>query len=250
MIGHYADRLDKEKPEHKSLVAELRKEATVEGLAFTNLKKRFEGVPRKPANDAEAKQALDSLARLEVAADPGVFDDGLADIVNVLAGLSGGTLPRIEGAVHEKTPEAGAGSYLVGNPAYGQWRQSSSGTSFWEFYGQYALFRDVLWGGPSWTQDRWYRDRGWSFYGDRGRHYYGSRASQNQWSTVERRNPQVPKKTFRSTASERRVSTYGKTADRKAGTVTRRANAHSGYGASVRGTTIRRTSSWGGRSGK
>ena len=180
-----------------------------------------------------------------------MFDESLADIVNVLAGLSGGTLPAIAGAAGEKAPEAGAaGSYLVGNPSYGQWRQTGSGTSFWAFYGQYALFRDVIGGGRSWTQDRWYRDRGWSYYGDHGRHYYGSSSSQKQWSTVAKRNPDVPRKTFRSTGSERRLSTYSKTVDRKPGTVAKRANAHSGYGASVRGTTTRRTSSWGGRSGK
>ncbi len=32
----------------------------------------------------------------------------------------------------------------VGNPQYGQWRSGSGGRSFWEFYGQYALMRDLL----------------------------------------------------------------------------------------------------------
>jgi hypothetical protein len=36
------------------------------------------------------------------------------------------------------------GYQYVGNPRYGQWRNDSSGNSFWEFYGKYALFRDVL----------------------------------------------------------------------------------------------------------
>jgi len=37
------------------------------------------------------------------------------------------------------------GYAYVGNPRYGQWRESN-GSRFWEFYGQYALMRDLLWG--------------------------------------------------------------------------------------------------------
>ena len=32
----------------------------------------------------------------------------------------------------------------VGNPRYGSWQTNSSGMSFWAFYGQYALMRDLL----------------------------------------------------------------------------------------------------------
>ena len=32
----------------------------------------------------------------------------------------------------------------VGNPRYGEWRTNSSGQSFWAFYGQYALMRDLF----------------------------------------------------------------------------------------------------------
>ena len=63
LIGHYADRLDKEKPEHRPLVGELRKEATTEGLAFGNLKKRFAAVPARPKNDEEAVQARSAVWR-------------------------------------------------------------------------------------------------------------------------------------------------------------------------------------------
>jgi len=36
------------------------------------------------------------------------------------------------------------GYQYVGNPQYGQWRQHASGTSFWEFYGKYAMMRDAF----------------------------------------------------------------------------------------------------------
>ena len=248
LITHYAAQLDRTKPEHRELVAALRKEATVEGLAYGNIRRRIADVPREPGDDKEAQLALDSLSRIEAAADPEVFDDSLVDVVNVLAGLSDGALPAVEGAAGAPPPKGGAGSYLVGNPAYGQWRQNSSGSSFWEFYGQYALFRDLLGGGRGWSQDRWYRDRNWSYYGDQGRHYYGSRNDQKQWTDTARRNPDVQKKSFRSTSSARRLSTYGKATERRPAATAARAKSHSGFGASVRGT--KRTSSWSRSGGK
>ena len=36
------------------------------------------------------------------------------------------------------------GYQYVGNPRYGSWRRDSRGGSFWEFYGQYALFSHLL----------------------------------------------------------------------------------------------------------
>ncbi len=44
----------------------------------------------------------------------------------------------------ETTTPHPPGYDYVGNPKYGQWRTDSSGRSFWEFYGQYALLRDLL----------------------------------------------------------------------------------------------------------
>ncbi len=49
-----------------------------------------------------------------------------------------------------KTPEGEnnvahpPGYDYVGNPRYGTWQTNSSGMSFWAFYGQYALMRDLL----------------------------------------------------------------------------------------------------------
>lgn len=51
-----------------------------------------------------------------------------------------GVLP--EDAVTVASPP---GYTYVGNPRYGRWEQRD-GRSFWVFYGQYALMRDLLWG--------------------------------------------------------------------------------------------------------
>lgn len=44
---------------------------------------------------------------------------------------------------YASTP-APPGYHMVGNPAYGEWKNDASGNSFWEFYGKYRLFTDLL----------------------------------------------------------------------------------------------------------
>lgn len=244
VIRTYADFVRAERPELAKLAGELRKEATVQGLKFTNLGARLKAVDAKPRGEAEASRALDDIVRIEAAADPVVFNDSLVDVLNVLADLSGGKLARMEGAASEKPSEHGAGSHLVGNPAYGSWQRDSAGGSFWAWYGAYALFRDVFWRPGRYYHNDWYPRRGWSYYGDVGRNYYGSRADQRRWGDAARRHPNVPRKTYRNLRSERRLSTYGRSDTRSAAKTVRRASSYSGYGSSVRGTGT------GGRTGK
>lgn len=52
-------------------------------------------------------------------------------------------LSKGEDGVVERTQEP-AGFQYVGNPRYGQWRNDSSGSSFWEFYGKYALMSHLF----------------------------------------------------------------------------------------------------------
>ena len=249
IIKTYAGAIARDRPNLAKLAAELRKEATTDGLKFTNLRARLKAVKAKPRGKAEAARALDGIARIEAAADPVVFNDSLVDILNVLADLSGGKLARVEGAAGKKPSAQGAGSHLIGNPTYGRWRRDSTGGSFWAWYGGYALFRDVFWRPGRYYYNDWYPRRGWSYYGDVGRNYYGTRTDQRRWSQASQRHPNVPRKTYRNLRSERRLSTYGRSDTRTAAKTTRRASSYSGYGSSVRGTSARRSSS-GGRRGK
>ena len=63
------------------------------------------------------------------------------------------------------------GYQQVGDERYGQWRQDSSGRSFWEFYGQYALLSHIVGGfGRPIYRDDWNgyqesRRRGQTWYG-------------------------------------------------------------------------------------
>jgi len=82
---------------------------------------------------------------------------------------------KTNGTVDKKTSPPGYNQY-VGNEKYGQWRQNSDGTSFWEFYGKYAFLRSILGFGYSpiyyggWNDYRRnYYPYGRSYYGDDGR---------------------------------------------------------------------------------
>ena len=70
----------------------------------------------------------------------------------------------------------------VGNPQYGFW----GGGGFWQFYGQYALMRDLMggWsvGRNDWEGYRRNRERGQPYYGPSsgGKPTFGSRGAQTQ----------------------------------------------------------------------
>ena len=93
-----------------------------------------------------------------------------------------------------------AGYHYVGNQNYGRWEQRG-GQSFWVFYGQYALMRDLLGGGgrPIYRGDyddyRTYRERRRPYYGKNRE--WGSRGSVTQKqrpSAFARRKQAVAKK--------------------------------------------------------
>ncbi|MCS6968841.1 MAG: hypothetical protein RMJ44_09005 [Cytophagales bacterium] len=63
-------------------------------------------------------------------------------------------------------------SQFVGNPQYGQWRTASDGSSFWEFYGKYAMISNVLGLVGSMINRNSYEDYYYNYRGTRP--YYGS----------------------------------------------------------------------------
>jgi len=63
-----------------------------------------------------------------------------------------------------------AGYHYVGNPRYGSW-ENRGGGSFWVFYGQYAMMRDLLGGGRGMIGRNDYGD--YRTTRERGRPYYG-----------------------------------------------------------------------------
>lgn len=215
----YAAYIRKTQPDMTLLVSTLEKEATVEGGRFQYLNARYQDVLAKYPKQAEQSRqvsiAITSEARaIALAAGYTVFNDGLVDVVNVLADMSRGKLPKL-GFSETTNKEMPPTQHLVGNPSYGRWQSNSSGGSFWAWYGQYRLFSDVLgWNsGYRYNQNRWYSSRSPSYYGDVGRHYYGSNSSNKSWGQIAKRNPNVkanraPANKIKNFKSTSRLSNY------------------------------------------
>jgi hypothetical protein len=95
----------------------------------------------------------------------------------------------------ENTTPHPPGYDYVGNPQYGQWQTDSSGRSFWEFYGQYALLRDLFGWGPrviyrdDYDLYQTFRARNRPYYGPTGQEYgtRGTITRQTKPSFFERR---------------------------------------------------------------
>lgn len=83
-----------------------------------------------------------------------------------------------DGVVHKETAPAGYSNY-VGNPQYGRWRERN-GTSFWEFYGQYA-FLSSMFNLATYPIRRSYWNTYHGGYYGTGRPYYGP--SNNPYGT-------------------------------------------------------------------
>ena len=195
LLAVYADKLSVDHPEYRDVARLMKQEGTREGTLYTGLKTRV-GVVRDSVQSIESGRApnykalASELNSIHAAADPSEFNRALADPVNVLADLSGGTLARVDAVSAQASKTAngagdfGPGSQLVGNPNYGQWRTNSSGTSFWVWYGQFSLMRHLM-GGPRIGYGDWSGRRDYSYYHDYGRSNYTSPRARAQQAQVE-----------------------------------------------------------------
>ena len=223
LVKTYADTLMQSKPNLKAVAELLRKDGTSNGALYQNLNTRLAAVNLRPRDEREFTVSNEELLSLDAAGDPVIYNDSLIDVVNTLADLSGGELERVNipADALTATVNGGAvpGSYLVGNPSYGQWQSDNRGGSFWRYYGQYRLFSDLAFG-PRYYRgaigyNAWYGGGSrYSYYGDYGRQTYGSRGdrSYNQSRQQEMRSkglkPSRPAKQYGSAAGRARVSNY------------------------------------------
>ena len=234
MIRYYADAVARKKPDLAALTGELSKEARREGFAYKHLATRLNQVELNPSNDVAMDHAFEEVARLDAASDPDVFNDSLVDIINVLADLSEGELARLNYDPTAERRKEGAGVYLVGNPAYGRWERHSSGSSFWAFYGQYALMRHLIFRPGPYAYGTWYGSRPWTYYGGVGRNYYGTAEDTRRWRNASKTHRSAANpKAYGSLRSSSRLSTYGRSDTRAPGSSLKR---HSSYSAGSRGT--------------
>jgi len=217
-LKQYAAAVRRINPQMSELVSTLEAEGTNKGGSYLFLRQRLNTAQALFDTDAErsrnaAISASTEAIAVSLAAKPDAFNDSLIDVINVLADMSKGELPKFKfGETEDKSMPPT--QHLVGNPRYGSWN-SGSGGSFWAWYGQYRLFSDVLgWrSGYRYNQDYWYRSRSGSYYGDVGRHYYGTNANNNSWRKAGLKQPSIKSnkaspaavKSFKST---KRLSTY------------------------------------------
>ncbi|QYJ86808.1 hypothetical protein K0I73_03405 [Shewanella mesophila] len=194
LLKQYTNILEGQKTDLVPLLNELAKDGTSKGPMYTSLKRRLSELGNGN-NFVDLDQQLDEANNLYQAADPSLFNDMLSDPVNVVADMSDGALARVNSISREAAVLAngaedfGAGSQLVGNPAYGGWQTGSNGMSFWAWYGMYSMFSNVI-RGPIYY-DRWSSRRNYSYYNDVGRYRYTSpkqASAQNQ--TFERTKKQ------------------------------------------------------------
>ncbi len=186
LIDKYATQLSQSKPEYADIATLLRKEATSQGKAYTGLTKRLAAVNLEPTSEQSANTSLNELSLIQAGADAYEFNSSLADVVNTLASLSDGELAVIN-VPASKIDTAQKSNALVGNPSYGNWKQDSSGRSFWEWYGMYSMFSNVF-GGRSYY-DSWSSRPSYSYYNNYGRSRWGSNSDISRNYNLSKRYP-------------------------------------------------------------
>jgi len=122
--------------------------------------------------------------------DEAFYEKHLDDV-----GMSVASKPKGSYASETNRTMSPPGYNMVGNQHYGEWKTGSDGQSFWEFYGRYALMRNLMWG-PGYhpmyfddynTWDRTYRRPGSANHGKR---YYGKK---DQFGTYGSRSAHLTK---------------------------------------------------------
>ena len=215
LIKIYAERVSDRKPELRELTDVLGREASRKGNLYQGLVTRVEdakGQVGSGGSSQEQQTLLRELGHIAQAADVQEFNLALTDPLNVLADLSDGALARVDALSARASSQAnnaanlGPGSQLVGNPHYGHW-QTGAGGSFWVWYGQFALMRDLL-GGPRIGYGAWAGGRNYSYYHDWGRDNYtspGARRAQTRVESTARQKFASEGRTFRSPYATQRT---------------------------------------------
>lgn len=273
IVKSYANKLSSLDSSMTPIADAMARDATSRGTPFQSFVSRLKKINMAPTDQATYLPIKEELDSLYAGADTAVFNDSMLDLINTLADLSQGKIARVNIPKSASSTKEVAGSYLVGNPQYGQYRPDSSGNSFWEWYGKYSMFSNVVGGfnrGPIYY-DSWYSRPRYSYYHDYGRSTYGSNSSRRSWETgsSKLRSKGVtvakPKKSYGSLAGQRKVSTYSrgstyKSSAKQYGAKSKsssgsgknyssgsRSSSYSGYKSSSRGTSYGSRST---RSGK
>ena len=253
---NYADKLAYQQPDMADIADMLGRDATSFGTPYKALNTRLQAVNKNPESEQAFNASINELNDLWVASDPIIFNDSLLDIVNTLADLSDGKLPRVNIPKKQAGELTTPGNQLVGNPNYGEWKTDSSGSSFWEWYGQYMMLSTVanavFGGGFGYNRgpinrDNWYGRQNYSYHQDYGRSSYGSASDRAGWkksseSLSKKGIKTPPAKKYGSIAGQKRQSNYAANRGSSSkpsgfGSASKRASTYSSYSSSSRGTS-------------
>lgn len=135
-----------------------------------------------------------------------------------------------DGKVSKVASPPGYSNY-VGNSQYGRWRTDNQGNSFWEFYGKYAMMRDMFSLATYPVYRSYYNDYHSNYYGRRA--YYGPRSSsgtyrygtsgnyttstrpQSKWGTRSRSTSGFGSSKSTSSTSSRKSSAFSSSSSSK-----------------------------------
>lgn len=145
------------------------------------------------------------------------FEKHIDDMGMVIASKVNGKL--------NKTASPPGYDHYVGNQRYGHWSQRN-GSSFWEFYGQYAFMSSIIGMGHNPIRRSYYDDYRTNYYGSRA--YYGPRSNGS---------------TYYGTRSRFNSSTSGRSWNTKAGDFKSRVRSKVKQSASVSKSRISRSTS-------
>ncbi|MYC14723.1 MAG: hypothetical protein F4Y39_13415 [Gemmatimonadetes bacterium] len=129
------------------------------------------------------------------------------------------------------------GYHYVGNPSYGRWTDRG-GTSFWEFYGQYALMSHMLGWGGGFGMSRYDYDDYRSYRRDQRPYYGRNREYGTQGSVTQKQKPSTFQRRQANIAQQRQSFTQK--------VQSRASQSRSGFGSSR--STSRSRSGFGSRS--
>lgn len=184
LLPAYARAARERKPEFRQIIDVLASEGTRRGPTYLSIEQRLQDVKPKAEGKIETVEAGSAvnLELLNIRTAITNYDAMLVDALNMLADFTDGTLPKVrEIEFEDSKAEGGAiGSEYVGNSNYGSWNTGSNGSSFWQWYGQYAFF-SMMFGNRPVYYDSWSSQRRPSYYHDRNRGAYTSpKARTNQ----------------------------------------------------------------------
>lgn len=218
ILQSYAEQLKTLKPELASVADKMVKDAQSDGPVMVRMQQQLEVIKNNPSTIGSQQDIRVELAALVRSSTIEAYNLYLLNNVNVVASLSGGKLSAIAPPAGSQQGAEGAVGQLVGNPEYGQWKQQN-GMSVWEWYGAYAIFRDLLGGGRPYYYNDW-RARQSNGYNS----FYNNSYDSSKMKAANDNNRQ--QKTYGSGQNRRSSSYFSGSSSRSGASSSRRSSSY------------------------